>query len=340
MRLSLLLLLFTVAACREGHRVTPAFYWWKTTYNPSSSEKGTASALAARKCYVRLFDIDLGAAGVPVPRAPLRFATPVPAGVEAVPVVYLTTAAIASLSDTLRAVPALARNLCAFTDTLCRRAGFIPRELQIDCDWTRRSRPQYFALLRALRKESFLRGKSLSVTIRLHQIKYTGSAGIPPADRGMLMCYNMGNTPKPGPHNSILDADAAEAYLANIGRYPLPLDLALPLFRWTLLFRDHHFVGILRDVTPQALSGAGFLQKADALRYHCSADAVLAGYDLRRGDELRAEAADAEAIRRVARYAARRIRNRDMTVALYHLDSLTCAQYSTDELESFFRVCR
>ncbi len=73
-----------------------------------------------------------------------------------------------------------------------------PREIQIDCDWTERTRNAYFQLLTALKREPFLQGKILSATIRLHQVKYVQRSGIPPADRGRV-CFFLLDAPSGNP---------------------------------------------------------------------------------------------------------------------------------------------
>ncbi|SDF10039.1 hypothetical protein [Chitinophaga filiformis] len=64
-------------------------------------------------------------------------------------------------------------------------------EIQIDCDWTAGTREKYFHFLKALRH--YYPDKILSATIRLYPYKYTKKMGVPPVDRGMLMCYNLGD---------------------------------------------------------------------------------------------------------------------------------------------------
>ncbi len=339
----LLIIAAGIASCADRRRhaeVTPAFYFWKTRYALTGAASSALRSTGARKLYVRFCDVDWsGAEGKILPRAPLEFAQPTDTGLAYVPVVFITARTLAHLPDS-PAIESLAQNIVRLVSRMCEDASIRPREVQLDCDWTSTRKETYFALLRAVKRQAFLKGKILSATIRLHQVKYVGKSGVPPADRGMLMCYNMGNTRKPGAHNSILDADLAEDYLNDIDSYPLPLDVALPLFRWCVLFRDEKLVGILRDVPPEEAAEVSFLRKEEGPLYRCTADALWHGYSFKTGDALRTEIVEAADVRRIARYAARRIRNRDLTVALYHLDPVTCSKYSRDELEDFFAACR
>jgi hypothetical protein len=77
----------------------------------------------------------------------------------------------------------------------------------------------------------------LTATIRLHQYAQPGKTGVPPADRGMLMPYNVGKIAEPGDVNSIFDEATAEPYFRGTKHYPLPLDIGLPAFAWGVQFR-------------------------------------------------------------------------------------------------------
>ena len=85
--------------------------------------------------------------------------------------------------------------------------------------------------------------KKIEVTIRLHQIKYASKTGVPPADSGMLMYYNMSDFTSIDTKNYILDIDVAKRYHYNFDTYPLALDLALPLYTQATIIRFSKVVG-------------------------------------------------------------------------------------------------
>jgi hypothetical protein len=99
-------------------------------------------------------------------------------------------------------------------------------ELQIDCDYTLKSRKRYYAFLEEVRK---LWGETLSTTIRLHQL----AMPVPPVDYGALMIYNTGDPRKWQARNPILDFRDVEPYLRRLDGYSLPLAAAYPVFQWT-----------------------------------------------------------------------------------------------------------
>ena len=94
----------------------------------------------------------------------------------------------------------------------------------------------------------------LSATIRLHQVKYREETGVPPVDYGVLMYYNMGHISAMGA-NSIYDRSTALRYLGKLREYPLPLDIALPMFAWGVHSADGQ---VLNWWGTYARSGAGY----------------------------------------------------------------------------------
>lgn len=118
-------------------------------------------------------------------------------------------------------------------------------EIQIDCDWSLSTRSNYFNLLEDLKEKL---NKTISATIRLHQIKYYTKTGIPPVDYGVLMYYNMSNIGNFNTKNSILDNEIAKKYHYNFDTYPLKLKLALPLYSQAIQFREEKAISLFEGV--------------------------------------------------------------------------------------------
>ena len=102
------------------------------------------------------------------------------------------------------------------------------REIQIDCDYTARSRKVYYDFLSEVRKAADDRGLHLSTTIRLHQL----SMPVPPVDNGVLMLYNTGDPRRFEERNPVLDLRDVQPYLRHLAGYALPLAAAYPVFSW------------------------------------------------------------------------------------------------------------
>jgi hypothetical protein len=134
-------------------------------------------------------------------------------------------------------------------------------EIQIDCDWTLSTKEKYFALLNTLKNEVD-KNVSISATIRLHQIKYASTTGIPPVKKGMLMYYNMGNL-QSLTSNSIFNEIDAEKYAPYIKQYPLHLDAVLPVFKWVKVFRNKQMIKLLNQTSMFELKQTGSFKSID-----------------------------------------------------------------------------
>lgn len=124
-------------------------------------------------------------------------------------------------------------------------------EVQIDCDWSESTQKRYFNFLKNFKK---LSGKIISTTIRLHQVKYYKRTGVPPVDKGVLMYYNMSDFKDLETKNYILDLELAKKYHHNFDTYPLPLDLALPLYAQATIIRFASVVGFIEGVRKDDLN--------------------------------------------------------------------------------------
>ncbi|PHI20199.1 hypothetical protein CEQ90_08385 [Lewinellaceae bacterium SD302] len=164
------------------------------------------------------------------------------------------------------------------------------RELQIDCDWTAGSRKSYFKFLSDL-KSLLPEEVTLSVTVRLHQFRDRKAQGIPPADRGSLMVYNVGDLNRWETENSIIDSNITTNYLTNAGQgeYPLALDLALPLYQWGAVYRQGKLAYLIDELGVDDLSDSLRFESLNQHRYFVSQKTYLDGYLLYSGDNIRLE---------------------------------------------------
>lgn len=332
------------AACRQPVQrtgITRGFYYWKSTLQLSAAETKALDTLQVTKLYLKCFDVAWDPVALrPIPLAKLQITTAATdwlSGhpIDIVPTVFITNECM-QLADSGQ-VAALANNLHELMRSM---AGQLPAsvnipEIQLDCDWTATSRKNYFSLLTSLQQLPFFQHKTISATIRLYQCKYRQKTGVPPVHRGLLMCYNMGNLKNPDTGNSILEAAELEKYIGNLPGYPLPLDVAFPLFDWKVLYRDRTYKGLIQGLPDTLLQRPGLAQQ-DKNRFTLLTDTTVGGYELKKGDRIRQEDANFAEVIRSARLLRSKLVTPQITVALYHLDSLTLHKYSTNELETMF----
>lgn len=244
------LLLFS---CKETPQPTiNSVYYWSTTWESDSMQQEFLRENHVSRLYLRYFDVVVDAEGAVMPNATLRFADALPQDMEVVPTVFIVNDCM--VKDTKGLGMKILKRVRQMTET-----HDVPNvhELQIDCDWSRRTRAAYFAMLEELRDSAHAYGLQLSATIRLHQL----SDAAPPVDRGVLMMYNTGDVSDLS-HNPILEKEAVEPYLKHISNYSLDLATAYPVFSWQLLVRSGKFVGIMHsDDDLPVLPGDTILQR-------------------------------------------------------------------------------
>lgn len=240
--LMLTLLLLVMTACDKQFSRKPleqgnAVYYWRTDLRLDSTERAFLLQYHINKVYCRYFDVVMDDSGEPKPNATISFSDTLPDSIEIIPTVYIT-------EDCMHADhPGLAEKLVKRILQM-NETNDIPnvREIQIDCDYTSKSRKRYYQFLEEVRKawnlgtprkslgspRKPLGDPRLSTTIRLHQL----SMPAPPVDYGVLMVYNTGDPRKSEERNPILDYRDVAPYLNRLDSYPLPLATAYPVFRW------------------------------------------------------------------------------------------------------------
>jgi len=343
MRIYLLILLtLLLAACRHEapRQPEPAFYYWKQSWTGNPLELQYLQQLPAKKLYIKMFDVSPDAGGKPIPVAVFRQQAPLPQGQPLVPVIFIMNEVWAQLKDTAEITAFTGKTSRLLEDMAMALPDRQIREVQVDCDWTQTSSSPYFQFLTTLKSQPFFRDKTLSATIRMHQVKYRTSSGTPPVDKGLLMCYNMGDLRKAGDHNSILDPATMKAYIGSdrISNYPLPLDIALPLFSWTVLFEQGQYKGILRNIGAAELDNRELFIPQGKHLFVVKNDTLFNGYLLRKGSELRRETTNIELLKSAASLVAKQKQDYNPTIIFYHLDAATLKNYPLHELQETYRL--
>ena len=325
--------LLTLSSCHHPRQINTSFYYWKTVYRQNSTETGYLRHFKVRKLYVRIMDVGLDSGeSVPVPVSPVTFSNKLPDSVEIVPVVFLENAMLKSLSE--GQLQKLSENIARFVNSKVKQSGKSKfNELQMDCDWTASTRKSYFYLLRQLTYEPETKGKTISATLRLHQLKNRAAIGIPPVNRVMLMCYNMGNLRKYGNQNSIMELSELKKYLGDdLNAYPMAMDVGLPLFSWAVAFRDKQYIGIAKKINFSILiDAAQFLSNGNNMY---SAKTDLPALGLQRGDEVRWEAIKINDLQASTAYIAHYLKPGGLNVVYFHLDEAIVKNYTYEELQN------
>jgi hypothetical protein len=245
--LAFLTIIASSCAKLESKKVEHSFYYWKTTFTSDNNTSDFIRKEGINHFYIHYFDIEWSEQyWMPVPVAEIKtFSNSIPfARSPYTPVIYITNRTFEYMDDNwCDSLAAKTRNKIIFitnriekafservtSDSLKNldtdRVG-IPNEIQIDCDWTSSTQQKYFHFLQCLKAQ--FPDKKISATIRLYPYKYFQKMGVPPVDKGLLMCYNLSDIKNSKTTNSIFDLSDLKQYLTG-KRYPLSLDVALPV---------------------------------------------------------------------------------------------------------------
>ena len=217
-----LLLVLMVTSCQQREHLAEgnAVYYWRTDFRLDSTERAFLSLYNINKVYCRYFDVVMSEEQGPVPNATITFSDSLPKGVEMIPTIYITEDCMHQ--DPKGLAEKLVKRIQQMNETNDIKGV---QEIQIDCDYTAKSRKVYYQFLKEVKTAW---KQKLSTTIRLHQL----SMEEPPVDYGTLMLYNTGDPRKWTERNPILDARDVYPYVKRLDDYPLPLAAAYPVFSW------------------------------------------------------------------------------------------------------------
>ena len=207
---------------KKSQDLTISFYSWENSFNQKE---------ITEKLYIKVLDIAYSTK-LEIIKSNLQEKPK-----DFIPVVYITNETMQNVDFSLIS-NAIIQGL----------KNYEFKELQIDCDWSNKTQSNYFKLLEDLKTKL---NKTLSATIRLHQIKYYTKTGVPPVDYGVLMYYNMSDIADFNTKNSILDNEIAKKYHYNFDSYKLKLKLALPLYSQAIQFRENKALSIFEGVSKK-----------------------------------------------------------------------------------------
>jgi len=342
MRHIFLLLAFSAVFFSCSHKaehVERAFYYWKNNeYELTGGERQLLDALKIRKMYLKCFEVEYNDVMGGIPIAKSRMHEPYyyddekrHDSINVIPAVYIKNEVF--LKSSRQELDTLAANVdfLAVKYIKIYKKGIKVKELQIDCDWTLKSRDNYFYFLNKLKKIS---GKQISCTLRLYPYKYPDKMGVPPVDKATLMCYNLINPLASKNQNSILDVDELSKYLNKRRKYKLHLDIALPVFSWAQLYQNNRFKAI---IYPEDILNDKSFKRLKPFWYEVNKDTVIDDFYLREGDVVKFETIKDKNISDAIAIIKKNIVFTDTTtITLFHLDDKQLKKYSYETLSGFY----
>ena len=287
----LLLLITSVVSCTTKQHPPVSFYYWKQSFELSKPQMQLLQSCGTQRLYVKFFDVVLDENQQIKPISKIDFQTFLK--MEVVPCVFIQNSVFEHSTNTTR----LAEKIAKLILSIASKKSIQVKEIQIDCDWAKGTKTSFFSFLKAL--QSQLGKIDLACTIRLHQIKYQESSGIPPVKKGLLMCYNMDDIDKVTTPNSILSSKVLKQYVNKNTAYPLQLDLALPIYQWGLVFRLGKLSLIANDISVQSLKHPE-IEQIGVNSYLVKSDLTIDEINLCKGDLIRFESSSSSELLKLA----------------------------------------
>lgn len=288
-----------------------SFYVWKTRPDLSEVEKSVFKETQAQKLYVRFFDV-AEEAGRIQPRAILRNFNPDFIPAEIVPTLFITNESFYDLNES--GITVLVENIYGTLRQMTSDLNIEFSEIQIDCDWTSTTKDNFFYFLEKLRDVS---QKKISSTLRLHQVKFKESTGIPPVDKVYVMAYATSNPIENQEKNSILDLDLLKDYTQNINDYPLDFDIALPLYSWAIVSNHFDKKKLINGIAEEDLSAEDFEKTGNT--YVAKNNVFLGGLYINKGFTVKIEGISPELLAEAKSYFEQKL-DKPFHLVYYHLD--------------------
>lgn len=314
-------LILSLASCDKQEKPVIAFYYWKTNFVLSGKEQSVLAQNKISKIYLRYFDVAISSkTGNPIPVAMVHFGRTA-AEFKIIPVVYIKNEVMLDAKVDLNE---LAYKIKGTIGQINKKHSISIDEIQIDCDWTLTSRDRYLQFIGLFKKINQPIG--ISATIRLHQVKYYQNTGIPSVDKGVLMYYNMGKIGVDS-LNSIYDRKIAGKYLASLKRYPLPLDIALPVFSNGIHIRSNHVIGLKSKINISELRKDTNFAALGTVFFKAVKSNYRQGIYYKKGDLLKIESISEENLIEMADDLKDRLQKPPKEIILYDLDELNFHNY-------------
>ncbi|KRD10122.1 hypothetical protein ASE21_10395 [Flavobacterium sp. Root901] len=368
----LLFFMLNGVGCESEHHVIRSFCYWKTNLYFQKEEDSLLKKMDVKHLYVRFFDVDWNPyTKEALPVATINDIMLNEINPEITPAIFITNEVVLKANkkqlDSLgirigKRVQEIGQKMneyiaqkkaykIAYPDNYYKQKDYKQinydsvksielaklkvdfKEILIDCDWTEKSKENYFYLLKQIKKNSA--SSKIAATIRLWQYKYAEKAGTPPVDKGLLMCYNLTKPDDFKTKNSIGTSDELAEYITH-SDYKLKLDIALPLYSWAVVFRGNQFKGILSDY-DNLMTDTLKLRKSDTDKYVLQDDILVGQTYLRNGDEIRIEKISDKELDKMISIVKSKIKIDDETkVTFFSFDKKYINDYGTQNISEYY----
>jgi hypothetical protein len=327
------IILFVIVSCNNKiENVERGFYYWKSGQSYLNNDLDSIlEKTKTEKLYVKFFEIENNElmGNIPIAKNRMRFYNK---KIEVIPTVFLQNEVF--LKSNIKEIDLLADNVNFLINKFINNEfdkEILVKEFQMDCDWTIKSKENFFYFLKKIKQ---LSKKEISCTLRLYPYKYPNKMGIPPVDKVTLMCYNLLNPLENPKQNSILDIDELKKYLNGAKKYPLHTDIALPIYSWMQLYQNNQFQNVIYEDHSYLIEK---MRKIEPFWYEVTEDVSVGENYIRIGDKIKYEEVKVETIKTAIDLLKKNIDfDSNTTITLFHLDNSQLQKYTDEEISSLY----
>lgn len=300
-------------SCKKEVNHPIDFYYWRSNFKATAIEKEMVKELDVKQIYIRFFDVDKKD-NKSKPIGLIRNFTPNQFAVNYIPTVFITNRTF--LNSSPNQIKQLAKNINQLINQIAVANQLNTfSEIQIDCDWTKTTKNNYFLFLEELKNIS---KKEISATLRLHQVKFKTEEGVPPLNKMVLMCYATENPNEVEERNSILDLVLAKDYLKDLNDYPIKLDVALPIYSWAIITNHLGKIKLVNSFSEEQLRDKPVKNLGNGI-YEVTDDFFIEKFYLSKGFKIKVEDVSPELLKDIKSFLDDKL-NYDYTIIYYHLD--------------------
>ena len=166
----------------------------------------------------------------------------------------------------------------------------------------------------------------MSATIRLHQIKYKIKTGVPPVNCGVLMFYNMDKISGDS-SNSIYSKAIADKYISYLKTYPLPLNIALPIFTWGIQSRNGNVINLLNKMNYSTFNSDTNFSKQTNTIFKVKNYCFKGGYYFVKDDVVKIESVSNDQLIEIAENINDNLKIKPTELFFYDLDTINLNLY-------------
>lgn len=328
-------------SCNKKQEINRAFYYWKSNEEClQDKEKEILKSQNITKLYIKFFEVvpEWSERAVPQSKTSFRSFNDCnklldTLNIEYIPTIFIKNNVFKPHYDDSVDIDKLADNIVYLIEKhnfqKFNNKSF--KEIQIDCDWTPSTKIAYFKLLKEIKFKS---KKQISATLRLYPYKYDDIMGVPPVDRVSLMCYNLIEPLADKNKNSILENSELKKYLTRKSEYPIPMDIALPIYSWLLVYRGNEFSHLESNGIQSILYICNPLKP---MWYEVQKDTTINNEYYRIGDKIKFEEINYEKLKTTIQLIRQQIKLKNQyTISLFHLDYEQLNSYKNEEVNRLY----